>query len=273
LLILAAALASYGQSVVLFGGAYSQNFDGLATNHNSAISSPASLDGPFPLDDLSWASPQPYTNYGMTGWQLYETGGTGQAAFSVNDGSSSTSFCFSYGTINSTERALGVLAGGARRMAVGLVLQNVTGATLNEVTVSFTGEQWRLGRSGAANPSDALLFEYRVGSGTDLSTNGGAFTAFQALNFFTPITTGTIGALDGNAAAYRVALSSSIAGLGWAEGQYLVLRWRDVDDAGSDHGMGIDELSITTIPEPSMVSLVVVGGMALGFRRWRRSSR
>jgi len=51
------------------------------------------------------------------------------------------------------------------------------------------------------------------------------------------------------------------------------LRWRDIDEVGSDHGIAIDDFSITAIPDPSTVGLVVLDGMALGFRRWRRSAR
>jgi hypothetical protein len=261
--------ASLLGSVIAFpGGTYLQNFDGMPTNQNTAISSSASLDGPFPLDDLSWAGSQPYTNTGMAGWQIYETGGTSYAAFSVNDGTSSTSFSFSYGTVNSTDRALGVLAGGARRMAVGAVFQNTSGSAISDLTVSFTGEQWRLGRT--TGTADTFFFEYKVGTGTDIS---GTFTSHAALNFVTPTTTGTVGALNGNDAANRLSLTDTLTGLSWNPNEYLVLRWRDVDDASADHGMAIDDLTVAGIPEPSTVALLALGGLATVFARTRRSSR
>jgi hypothetical protein len=257
------------QTMPFSGGTYSQDFNGLDSPTAGSIS--AGTDGPFRLDDLSWQTnspPIPWVTAGMNGWQILENGGSGFAFFSPGNGSGTTSGAFSYG-LNS-DRALGSLAGAARRMALGVVVQNITGFTLDEATIAFTGEQWRLGRSGAANPADTLFFEYRVGTGTDISTAGGAFTSLSALNFVTPVTVGTVGALDGNAAANRISLSSTLSGLNWQAGQYLVLRWRDVDDTGSDHGMAIDDFTLTAIPEPCAVGLLTLGGVALAFARRSR---
>lgn len=260
-----------GQVLQFGGGTYSQSFDGLPNLQNSPATPTTTTDnGPFRLDDFSWASAvPPWTVSGMAGWQIFENGGSSGAGFSINDGTSTTSFVFSYGALNSTDRALGVLAGAARRMTFGLVLQNVTGITIPDAIVSFRGEQWRLGRSGAANPADTLSFEYRVGTGADITTVGGAFTTFSALNFVTPTTVGTVGALNGDNVANQATLNSTINGLNWQSGDYLVLRWRDVDDSGSDHGMAIDDFSITTIPEPTTLSLTLLLGAALFGKRLR----
>lgn len=273
--LIALPLGASGQVLPFGGGTYSQSFDGLPNQQNvSASPTTATDNGPFRLDDFSWASAvPPWTVSGMAGWQMFENGGSSGAAFSINDGTSTTSFVFSYGALNSTDRALGVLAGAARRMTFGLVLQNTTGVTIPDATISFRGEQWRLGRSGAANPADTLFFEYRVGSGADITTTGGAFTTFSALNFVTPTTVGTVGALNGDNIANQSTLNSTVTGLNWQNGDYLVLRWRDVDDTGSDHGMAIDDFSITTIPEPTTLSLTLLLGAALFGKRLRSARR
>jgi hypothetical protein len=60
----------------------------------------------------------------------------------------------------------------------------------------------------------------------------GTWTDVNALDFNAPITSGGTGALDGNAAANRTALSATIASLNIANGATFWIRWVDVDDDG-----------------------------------------
>lgn len=276
---LAAALLGFAPQVAssqilpFGGGTYTQNFDGLPPSNAAAIS--AGADGPFRLDDLSWQTNSPpavWTTTGMAGWNAMENGGSGFMFFGGTTGASTVSGLYAFSTgSTATDRALGALAGSVRRMVFGLVLQNASGVTINEADVSFWGEQWRLGRT--TGTADKLFFEYRVGTGSDISTAGGAFTAFSPLNFVTPVTTGAVGALDGNAAANRVFLTDTLAGLNWQPGEYLVLRWRDITESGGNHGIAIDDFSITTIPEPSLAALLALGGLLVGMARMPRRKR
>ena len=98
----------------------------------------------------------------------------------------------------------------------------------------------------------------------------GTFAPFASLNFVTPVTTGIIGALDGNDPANRTFVSAELTGFNWAPDEYLVLRWRDANDAGNDHGMGIDDLTVVgppVIPEPSSLAVLGLGLAALITRR------
>ena len=70
--------------------------------------------------------------------------------------------------------------------------------------------------------------------------------AAPGLNFTAPNTTGTNLALNGNDPANRTAISSTVGGFSWLPGQSLVIRWTDVDDGGSDDGLGIDDLSFSS---------------------------
>ncbi|HYJ46096.1 MAG TPA: lamin tail domain-containing protein, partial [Pyrinomonadaceae bacterium] len=64
-----------------------------------------------------------------------------------------------------------------------------------------------------------------------------------ALDFTTP-NTATTGAKDGNAAANRTTLTSTITGLSIAPGATLWIRWTDPDAAGSDDGLAVDDFSL-----------------------------
>ena len=70
-------------------------------------------------------------------------------------------------------------------------------------------------------------------------------TVVSELNFTSPITGGTAGALNGNLAANRVALSHTISGLNIPNGTEIMLRWADLDNTGADHGLSIDDFSVT----------------------------
>ena len=134
-------------------------------------------------------------------------------------------------------------------MFLGRKLTNNTGATITSLTVAFVGEQWRNG--GATSPAVSVLRH------STSSTKSPTLAISPAIN--TPATGWPItmpwisrarrseqppAALDGNAAANRSA-RSAVLSVTVANGQEIWLRWRDVDHAGNDHGLAIDDLVIT----------------------------
>ena len=236
LLVAAVFLATPASAQVNYtGGTYTQNFDGLpSTFSTSALSS----NGPLNLSD---APPNGAGATGMVGWTLAKYGGTGTVAtFRADTGTSNSGSVYSYGSAASPERALGSIASGSVVSRFGVTFVNNTGSTITQFTLGYTGEQWRNG--GNVN-AQTLSFSYLVGA-TDINT--GTFTAATALDFVSPTTGATAAALDGNATANRRVIAPvTITGLSWAPGQALVLRWTDVDDSGSDHGLAIDDLTFT----------------------------
>ena len=98
--------------------------------------------------------------------------------------------------------------------------------------------QWR-----EHHTAHSSSFAYQIGATvTDLTS--GTWTPVTALNFTGPIATSTASALDGNASENRVAISASFA-VSIAPNQEIVLRWSDPDDSGNDHGLAIDDLTVT----------------------------
>jgi predicted extracellular nuclease len=230
------AIAASAQ-VSYTGGSYTQNFDTLT---DLTISTAVNLGGPGPFA----LTGSPMNGSGLTGWSLARmTGSNANALFASGTGSSNTGAVYSFGALNNSERALGILQSGATNPTVGVVFTNDTGATINSFTVTYTGEQWRY---GGTSGTDRLAFEYQVG-GTSISS--GTFTAVTALDFSSPVhgngTTVTGFALSGNAAANRQVITASVGGIFWAPGQSLVLRWTDFNVTGSDDGLAIDDFSFT----------------------------
>src|SRR6185436_7488247 len=108
------------------------------------------------------------------------------------------------------------------------------------------GEQWRLGAL-SRTIAERMDFQYSTNA-TSLTT--GTWIDVNALDFNPPITGPTAGALDGNAPANRIALSSTITGLSIANGASFWIRWTDVDATGADDGLAVDDFSLTASGVP-----------------------
>lgn len=206
-------------SLATLGTAYTQNFDALASAGTSA------------------AVP--------AGWAFSESGSGGNATYTAGSGSGSTGDTYSFGAAGSTERAFGGLQSSSVNPVIGACFKNDTGKTITKLTISCTGEQWRLGSAGRA---DRLDFQYSVNA-TSLTT--GTWTDADALDFATPNTT-TTGAKDGNAAANRASLSAELTGFSIAAGATFFIRWTDFNASGSDDGLAIDDFSITPFTTPTL---------------------
>jgi uncharacterized repeat protein (TIGR01451 family) len=181
-----------------------------------------------------------------TGWYITETGGGARdnEQYAVDTGGSTTGDIYSYGSAAATDRALGELRSGTLIPLFGAKYTNNTGTTITSLGVSYTGEQWRFG-GVHSTVADRLDFQYSVNA-TDLST--GTYLDANALDFNPPVTAGTAGALDGNAAANRTAISSTITGLSIPNGATFFIRLNDVDATGADDGLAIDNFSLTPNP-------------------------
>jgi hypothetical protein len=186
----------------------------------------------------------------IPGWLLTETGGGARdnEQYAGDNGGSNTGDTYSYGPALNTERALGGLRSGTLIPLFGAFFTNNTGVTITSVTISYTGEEWRL---GTAARTDRLDFQYSLDA---TSITSGTWTDVNALDFTTP-NTATAGAKDGNTAVNRTAVSNMITGLSIPNGATFYIRWNDLDATGADDGLGIDDFTLST-GSPLPVTLI-----------------
>jgi hypothetical protein len=177
-----------------------------------------------------------------TGWELAESGTStrNNGAYAAGTGSDNAGDVYSFGALGSTERAFGTLLSGTLTPTIGASFTNNTGGPVTGLTISYVGEQWRLGAS--ARGADRLDFQYSFDA-TSLTT--GSWTDADALDFSSPITVGTVGALDGNAGANRTAIAATITNVAIANGASFWIRWSDFNVSSSDDGLALDEFSLT----------------------------
>lgn len=197
-------------SITTAGSAVTQNFDGMGATGTTT----------------------------PTGWFVGTVNASNSTTVVSNTGASNSGANYNYGVDSASDRALGSLASGGNARNTEGRFTNNTGSTITSITISYDGEQWRLGQNNSVDTG--LVLQY--------STNGTSYTAMgTAFNFVPPITTGTAGPLVGNNTANRV------AGIGGtytpatpiATGTTIYLRWVDTDNTGSDAGVAIDNFSIT----------------------------
>ena len=226
LLLLTAQLAWGQVSITSVSTAFTQNFDGMGSTGTTT----------------------------PTGWFV----GTGTAAASttvvVGTGSSTAGNNYNFGVAGTnpiTDRALGSLCSGSTLRNTEGRFTNNTGVSITSITITYDGEQWRLGQTGSLEIGLVLFY----------STDGTNYTAMgSSYNFIPPITVGTAGALDGNASANR------ITGIGGtytpastiANGVTFYLRWVDSDNSGSDAANAIDNFSITANGSAGTPTLSVI---------------
>ncbi|MEZ5461448.1 endonuclease [Dokdonella sp.] len=180
------------------------------------------------------------------GWYFVESGSNANSGYSASNGSANSGDTFSFGANASSERALGTLQSGSLTSLIGAQLRNDSGQAISEIAVAYTGEQWRLGAIGR---NDALQFQYSLNASA-LNDNAASWVGLGTLDFSAPVSAGSIGPLDGNAAANRVAISASISGLNLATNGVVWVRWIDINASGADDGLAIDDISFAVAGDP-----------------------
>lgn len=186
--------------------------------------------------------------------------------YTADNGGSNAGDVKSLGATGSLERSFGSLLSSSLTPAIGVLVRNDTGATITSLSVSYTLEQWR---QGGTSRFDRLNFAYSTASTT---LAGGGFVNVTALDGVAPNGGATTGALDGNAAANRVTVASTIGLLSIAPVGTIVLRWTDFNAAGSDDALSVDNLALvanggatptalcSTPPAPSVARIHDVQG-------------
>ncbi|MEI9962551.1 MAG: PEP-CTERM sorting domain-containing protein [Limisphaerales bacterium] len=254
-LSLAALLTSLtARSAVSFTGSYTQDFNSLGTSGGS----------------IAWLNDST-----LAGWSLFQRAGAAITTYAAGDGSSNTGSFYSFGTGTTNDRALGGTASGGAYFGspatgalagyIAVALQNTSGNDFSSITLSFSGEQWRNGGNATAQ---TMVLQYGFGS-TFASvatwvTPGGLF------NFTSPVASASPAAVNGNVAGKVTGLGGTISTT-WANNTTLWVRWIENNDAGNDHGLAVDDLTVSAapVPEPSSIALAALGGV-LGLVAMRR---
>lgn len=259
-LIAACGISSAAVSYPVLGSSYTQDFDSLQRSDPNGTDFPWANNDTIPgwyvlQQDLNTSTTTTFTSYRSNNG----VGGYG-------------SRLQSFGGVTSSDRALGSQNrnDGFQNIYFGLLLTNDTGGTITGFNLQYAGEQWRRIGNHAA---DVMTFDYQIfDAGTVTLDEASGWTSVPELAFTSPSTGTTSGNVAGNGAG-RVEFDEDISGIDWAPGQQIWLRWTDsspgdtVANGLRQHGMAIDDVSFTAVPEPSAALLGVFGSLVLLRRR------
>ncbi|MDQ8193616.1 hypothetical protein QEH59_04225 [Coraliomargarita sp. SDUM461004] len=233
---------------VNFEGEYSQNFDSLPLYESNSGT-----------DTFNFISDST-----IAGWYSSEEDTDGNEGRSSGGAASASGIIFNWG--RTSDRALGNFSsdGFAGTVYLGVLLQNNSGATINTLGIEYVLEQWRRNTSATT-----WTLEYMVTS--DTSNAIGAATGFTTVSGSSVTSsTGSAAGVNGDWSGNEYPVDLTISGIDWDEGEYLWLRWADVQGATSS-GFGLDDLSVSSIPEPASSSFLF--GIALLFLMVPRSAQ
>lgn len=202
------------------------------------------------LTNGTWAD-----NSTVAGWYARTDATTSITAYGANIGSITAAGLYAFGVAGTnalTERSLGFAptngftgASGVGKGYIGWRLRNTTGSNITSITVTWTGEQWRRENVGAQQ----LSLSYQSGATvTNLTT--GTWTNASS-TFTSPQISAIAGALDGNANANRTANIAVVITVAIPAGEEIMLRWEDLNDAGNDHLLAIDDVTVNATTAPT----------------------
>jgi hypothetical protein len=254
--------------------------------HAAAIAVPGAMTYTQNFDSLGTAT-VPWVDEGtVPGWIAgINANTTVDGNLQVTNGADATALTalLNLGGLGATDRALGSKAtstGGFANIAYGILFQNTSANALSVTTVRYSAELWRTNSTAAPGVGEVWTTFYKTSpnpildvepGGSAALAEPGSFTAAPAeLNWTSATTTPAATAVDGNAPANRQDLTADL-NVTILPGEYFMFRWVDPNLAGTDGYQGIDDLSITIVPEPGTTGLLLAAGMSLVARRNRRS--
>ncbi|MBL9202999.1 MAG: metallophosphoesterase [Opitutaceae bacterium] len=217
------------------GAGYVQDFDGLTSGGNNTAGH-------------RWID-----NSNLPGWHTDRrtytvtsgTFGGSAAAFDDTEATRNVGL-FSFGASSAADRALGFRAAPGAPVRAAVRLVNRTGRTLTRFSFAFTGEQWL---RSSATIAHTLTVDYQLGAA---ALDAGEWTAVPAATFTSPIIATGAASLNGNAAFNRSTRAATVADIAWAPGEELWIRFSDLDEAGPEQGLAIDDFAFWTGNEAAL---------------------
>jgi endonuclease/exonuclease/phosphatase family metal-dependent hydrolase len=193
------------------------------------------------------------------GWSFLEYGTNANTTYASGTGSSNAGNTYSFGT-DASDRAFGGLLSGSISPVIGSSFFNASGSVITTLTITYKGEQWRLGAAGRG--ADRIDFQYSTDA-TSLAS--GDWLNVDELDFSSPVTAGTVGALNGNLSSNQITISFELSGLQIQPNSTFFIRWLDFNAASSDDGLAIDDFSIVPRGVSTDEPMIVLTPSALNF--------
>ncbi len=227
---------AFGQ-ISFNGTTYTENFNGLGfVTSNAVFSGTVGAQATIP-NLATWSGAK---------W-AGSSAGNATINFIADTGAGNGGAVYSYGSSNSTERALGVIASGTNMFAIGTAFTNTSNQTITSLTIRYTGEYWR----SSTAQQNTLTFAYGVSTGPSATSatlsnylTNNTLTAVSGLDLVGPGPVSSNGPLNGNVVPNRKKVSFLLENIVWEANSTLFIRWTDIDNGGNDAGLAVDDFSL-----------------------------
>lgn len=188
-------------------------------------------------------------------------------AYRFGGGVSSTTEVLGYkfdanGNTTSPAGALGTRSSSTDPWGIGWAIENGTGTTLTEFSLTY--DAFVASYEGDAGP-DGYTVTYQIG-GT--YQDDGFANVYASAQYVAPINQADDA---GNPVTASTVTGSTVTGINWAPGEILWIHWQDTSAVSgeSTYGLGIDNITLTAVPEPTTFALLA-GMVALAGVLYRR---
>jgi len=291
--LVSAVHAAY-QTPISFTGTFTENFDEMGA---SGTTVPAgwdvlSLSGSH--DDFAFVNSSGAITTATYPWDtnptstFINTGPGGNRTTTVNDTLTVNTFTgntgvrgtygYNFGlSTSSTDRALGSSPTGTAGTELQLGLQNTTGGDLNAFNIAYDIRRFTTtvnNNTGYASDSWGALEEF-PGYSVYYSLNGGTnwtnVAALNPQNLVAGYLPATGPSVPNTIGVTNIGTTTVTLGSPWTAGSTMLLRWYDDNAQGPspDQNLGLDNVVVSTVPEPASLAILAAGALALMGRRRR----
>ncbi|MFC6997018.1 T9SS type A sorting domain-containing protein [Rufibacter roseus] len=179
-------------------------------------------------------------NSTLAGWYVQSSNGTALTNVVATIGDDFTNGIKSYGAVNNTDRAIGIVAGNTGTGYIGLHLKNASGSSISNFVVSYSAELWY----NTKTPRQ-ISFSYKViPSGGTVDLNSTGWTVVSDLGTMPERGQGGNNiTMDGNS-VNDTRTMVGLVGLSLGANQELIIRWSEVQENNKNR-VGIDNVAIS----------------------------
>lgn len=253
-LLLLALAAAPAQAVNLTAGGYAQNFDSLGAAGTTPPTGWSVLTGNAGTSNSTWTTTIAGNGSNSVATMVAASGAL--SAVTTPSGTNNNGFNAALSAAATANRVLATSPTTVSGAALQLVLTNTTGQSFSQLLVGFDTVRYTAASTANELPGYWLFY----------SLDGSSWTNVQALNPTLVTVPNSVGV--SSVSSQLVTLSAPVV-----EGESLWLRWVD-DNArqtSPDQILGLNNVSIAAVPEPTTVGLLAAG-LALGALVRRRKS-